>query len=132
MTKMSTISPGVEISHVFGLGKTFNLTPYIGYEALMILSSSRVVDGTPNCDEYPDDYNEDQCPGSGEAEFVFKRQDAIVRHRPYVGARFIFSVVRVTIEAMFTPPGSTEDGDTGAVDSSGFQQNYTFSVGFDF
>ncbi len=137
--KMSMLTPGVEISHVFGLGKTFNLTPYVGYEALLIIARSTVVDGTPNCDEFPDDYNQDQCAGNADsAEFVFKKQDVIVRHRPYLGARFIFSVLRFTVEAMFTPPGrskATIDEVTGSQevsDGSTFQQQYTFSVGFDF
>ena len=138
--KMTTLTPGVTVSHVFGLGKTVNLTPYIGYEALLILARSTVIDATPNCDEYPDDYNEDQCTsGGGTSEFVFKRQDVIVRHRPHVGARFIFSVIRITAEAMFVPPGNTDspiDGSVGTMDNAEdgakFQQQYTLSVGFDF
>jgi hypothetical protein len=136
--KLTTLAPGIQISHVFGVGKTFNITPYVGYEALLILAQSTVVDGTPNCDEYPDDYNQDQCPGGGTPEFVFHKQDTILRHRPYLGARFIFSVLRVGIEAMFVPPGTskaTVDDATGKVtvkDGSAFQQQYTLSVGFDF
>lgn len=130
---MTTISPGVAISHVFGVGRTINLTPYIGYEALLILSRSHVLDATPNCDEFPDDYNE--CPPMpGTSEFVFERGGAIVRHRPHLGLRFIFSVVRITVEAMFTPGGgssATIDGDN-VTDQSGFQQQYTASVGLDF
>ncbi len=137
--KLSMLTPGIEVSHVFGLGKTFNITPYVGYEALLILASSTVVDATPNCDEFPDGYNEDACdPGNTTSEFVFKRQDVIVRHRPYLGARFIFSVLRFTFEAMFVPPGRSEAtldeaGTSETVkDGSTFQQQYTFSVGFDF
>lgn len=130
---MTTISPGVTISHVFGVGRTMNLTPYIGYEALLILSRSHVLDATPDCDEFPDDFNE--CPPTGgTSEFVFDQAGTIVRHRPHLGLRFIFSVMRITLEAMFTPGGgssATVDGES-VTDQSGFQQQYTASVGLDF
>jgi len=142
--KMTTISPGVAVSHIFGAGKTVNITPYVGYEALLILARSTVLDSTPYCDEY-DDYNEG-CdnlddvldPGvSGSdvvPEFVFKKQKAIVRHRPHLGLRFIFSVIRITVEAMFVPPGGSSDTVEGesVSDSSKFQQQYTLSLGLDF
>lgn len=127
---MTTAAPAITVSHLFGLGKSFSLTPYVGYEALIIIARSTVLDGSPNCDEFPDDYNE--CPGNtGFNEFVFKDQGAIVRHRPHFGARMIFSVMRLGFEAMFIPPGSSE-GDNGAADNSKFQQQYSFSVGLDF
>jgi hypothetical protein len=133
---MTTAAPAITVSHVFGLGKTFSLTPYVGYEALIIVSRSHVLDATPNCDEFADDYNED-CPGvdtTAQNEFVFKNAGSIVRHRPHFGARMIFSVIRLTFEAMFTPRGSREGEIAGRTikDGSKFQQQYTFSVGLDF
>jgi hypothetical protein len=145
--KLQTGSVGVSISHVFGIGSTFNITPYVGYEALFISARSGVLDGTPGDDEFPDGYADPDCspdPGPGEQEcvaneFVFKKQDVIVRHRPYLGVRFIFSVLRFGLEAMFVPPGgSTSEvdlggGDTETVtDGSGFQQQYTVTLGLDF
>lgn len=133
---LTTAAPAVEISHVFGLGQTFSLTPYVGYEALFILARSTVLDATPNCDEFPDAYNM-SCPGvntSAANEFVFRDAGAIIRHRPFVGARMIFSVIRLGFEAMFTPAGN-RDGKLGGktvADNSRFQQQYTFSVGLDF
>jgi hypothetical protein len=146
--KMTTISPGVAVSHIFGAGKTVNITPYVGYEALLILARSTVLDSTAYCDEYngpSGDYNEG-CqylddvldtgvdPGEVVPEFVFKKQKAIVRHRPHLGLRFIFSVIRITVEAMFVPPGSSSDTVEGesVSDSSKFQQQYTLSLGLDF
>jgi hypothetical protein len=133
---LTTAAPAIEISHVFGLGKTFSLTPYLGYEALIIVSRSQVLDATPNCDEFPDTYNETECPAAttGTSEFVFKNSGAIVRHRPHLGLRMIFSVIRLGVEAMFVPPGSSDgevDGESVA-DNSKFQTNITFSVGLDF
>jgi hypothetical protein len=133
---MTTAAAAISISHVFGLGKTFSLTPYLGYEALFILSRSTVIDATPNCDEFPDGYNQ-TCPGNdptAPSEFVFKDAGVIVRHRPHLGVRMIFAVIRLGFEAMFVPGGATNgdlDGNTIA-DNSGFQQQYTFSVGLDF
>ena len=132
---LTTASVGASISHVFGLGKTFSLTPYVGYEALFVISRSQVLDSTPACDEFPDNFNEGRCPmTSGTSEFVYKNSGAIVRHRPYLGARVIFSVIRLGFEAMIVPGGSSSgdvDGET-VTDGSGLQQQYTFSVGLDF
>ncbi|MCX4243201.1 hypothetical protein [Paraliomyxa miuraensis] len=142
---MTTAAPAVTVSHLFGLGKTFSLTPYVGYEALIIFSRSQVLNANPSCDEFPDAYNEDPdaCDfpdGMGgtvnkpPSEFVFADGGAIVRHRPHFGARIIFSVIRIGLEAMFVPGGKSEgtvDGET-VVDGSGLQQQYTVSVGLDF
>lgn len=142
---MTTAAPAITVSHLFGLGKTFSLTPYVGYEALIIVSRSQVLNANPSCDEFPDSYNEDPAAcdfdtGSGPpinkpaSEFVFQNGGAIVRHRPHVGARIIFSVIRIGIEAMFVPGGNSEGevaGETVA-DGSSFQQQYTLSVGVDF
>jgi hypothetical protein len=133
---LSTVAPALTVSHVFGLGKTFSLTPYVGYEALIIFSRSQVLDSSPNCDEFDDFYNEDECtgPAGQQNEFVFKDAGAIVRHRPHFGVRMIFAVMRIVFEAMYTPPGGRNgsvDG-TGVADNSKFQQSYTLSVGLDF
>lgn len=140
---MTTVAPAITVSHLFGLGKTFSLTPYVGYEALLVFSRSSVLDATPSCDEFDEpesppsgEYNE-ECAGVDQtlpSEFVFKNGGAIVRHRPHLGLRMIFSVIRLGFEAMFVPAGSstgTIDGNQVA-DDSGFQQQYTFSVGLDF
>lgn len=126
--RMSTVGADIVISHVFGVGNTLSLTPYGGYQALMVFARSGVVDGTPNTDELI-------MPSPGATnEFVFERQDLILRHRPFVGMRMIFSVIRVGFDAMFVPGGGTEatvDGET-VQDESGFQQQYTLTVGLDF
>ncbi len=132
---LTTASAGVSLSHVFGVGKTFSLTPYVGYEALFVISRSQVLDSTPACDEFPDNFNQDQCPPTmGSSEFVYKNSGTIVRHRPYLGMRMIFSVIRLGFEAMIVPGGSSSgdiDGQT-VNDGAGLQQQYTFSVGLDF
>nr|WP_293183335.1 hypothetical protein [Nannocystis sp.] len=124
---MTTGSADVSLSHVFGLGKTVNLTPYAGYQALFIIARSGVLDVTPTTDEYLN-------PSGKLSEFVFKDAGVILRHRPFVGLRFIFSVIRVTFEAMIVPGGGRAgkiDG-TSVADKSGLQQQYTLSLGLDF
>ncbi|MCB9703409.1 MAG: hypothetical protein H6711_16070 [Myxococcales bacterium] len=124
---MTTASGDISISHVFGVGKTFNITPYIGYQALFILARSHVLDITPGTDEYLEG-------SSGPNEFIFKDAGAILRHRPFLGARFIFSVLRLGVEAMIVPGGG-RDGELNGMkiqDSSGLQQQYTLSLGLDF
>ena len=79
-------------------GKTVNLTPYLGYQALFIVARSGVLDVTPTTDEYLN-------PSGRLSEFVFKDAGVIMRHRPFIGLRFIFSVIRVTFEAMIVPGG---------------------------
>jgi hypothetical protein len=134
---MTTISVGASLSHVFGVGSTFNITPYAGYDALMVFSRTGILDSTPGHDEFsegsiPCDNGDATC--NLQSEFVFRQQDLILRHRPYVGMRFIFSVLRIGLEAMFVPPGGSSSGAaTGDVtDSAGFQQQYTVSFGLDF
>ncbi|MFO7565459.1 MAG: hypothetical protein R6X02_22650 [Enhygromyxa sp.] len=139
---MTTISVGASLSHVFGIGRTFNMTPYAGYDALLVFSRTGVLDATPGHDEFVDG---PQLCGNGDptctvqSEFVFRKQDVILRHRPYVGMRFIFSVLRIGIEAMFVPGGGTSSdvpltggGTETVTDASGFQQQYTVSFGLDF
>ncbi len=124
---MTTASGGISLSHVFGIGKTVNITPYAGYEALFIIARTGVLDFTPGTDEFLD-------PTGVSSEFVFRDSGAIIRHRPYLGARLIFSVLRVTFEAMIVPPGGSS-GDLEGVtveDNSGLQQQYTLSLGLDF
>ena len=124
---MTTAAVDVSISHVFGVGKTVNLTPYVGYQALMIFARSGVLDATPTTDEYLD-------KSTKLSEFVFKDAGAILRHRPFLGFRFIFSVLRFGIEAMVVPGGKRVGDIDGkqVADKSGLQQQYTFSMGLDF
>jgi hypothetical protein len=139
---MTTISAGASISNVFGVGRTFSVTPYAGYDALLIFSSTGVLDATPGHDELtqgsvPCDNGDPDC--TVQSEFVFRQQDVILRHRPYLGMRFIFSVLRIGLEAMFVPPGGSNSDVTliggateNVTDGSSFQQQYTISFGLDF
>jgi len=139
---ITTISVGASMSHVFGIGSTFNITPYVGYDALMVFSDSKTIDATPGHDEFADGLL--PCPSGAagctvDPTFKFAEQDLMLRHRPYLGLRFIFSVLRIGVEAMFVPGGSSTSvvplangGAETITDGSGFQQQYTVSFGLDF
>ncbi|TPV96357.1 MAG: hypothetical protein B7733_05170 [Myxococcales bacterium FL481] len=135
---LTTMSVGGSLSHVFGIGSTFHISPYAGFDALFIIAHSNVLDATPGVDEY-DNQQLGVPPTGRDHEFVFRRQDPITRMRPYGGFRVVFSVLRVGFEAMFALPGSSSDvvpvgnGTTEtAVDNSALQQQYSFTVGLDF
>jgi hypothetical protein len=137
--RMGTIGADASISHVFGIGNTFSLTPYVGYQMLFVMARTGILDATPAIDEYPDGTNDPgACGGSGQPEcivneFIYNRQ-MISRHRPFVGMRVIYSVFRLGVEAMFVPPGKSQETLQGgtAIDQSAFQQQYSISLGLDF
>ncbi len=124
---LSTAAVDVSLSHVFGVGKTFNITPYAGYQALFIFANSGVLDVTPGTDEF-------LMPAQS-SEFVFRDSGAIVRHRPFLGARFIFSVMRLALEYQIVPGGGSTgelDDGTQVEDLSSLQHQFTISLGLDF
>ncbi len=139
---MTTVSIDASISHVFGIGKTFSITPYGGYQALMIFSRTGIIDSTPGHDEQlegPQPCANGEADCFNQSEFVFRQQDVIVRHRPFIGVRLIFSVLRVGLEAMIVPGGKSgatvdlpNNGTETVTDASGLQQQYTISLGLDF
>lgn len=131
---LTTAAVAITVSHVFGVGKTVSLTPYVGYETLFIVSRSAVLSTSAPCD--PVDGGTD-CAGPSvvaASEFAFHDAGVIVRHRPHLGLRMMFSVMRLGFEAMIAP-GGRRDGEADGqevADRSSFQQQYTFSVGLDF
>jgi hypothetical protein len=130
--RMTQVGIDGQVSHVFGAGSTFSITPYVGYQALLTFARSTVLDATPGTDEYPDGFDDPPPGDTGSSEFVFDRQSVIVRHRPFVGVRFIFAVLRFGVEGMVVPGGKSKDKDTDAADRSGLQGQVMGTLGFDF
>jgi hypothetical protein len=110
------VSAGKEI----GVGGTFNLTPYGGYNLLIIVPRSELIDKTPHIADDP------------AQSFVFADQDDILRHRVFAGARVRYSIFAFTLEGQFILAGASEDTGTGAVDGSSGQITITSSFGVDF
>jgi hypothetical protein len=126
----------------FGVGGTWRLDPYLGWNMLMIIPRSEVIDPTPHVDSLDPGNDMDSLNS-----FVFEDQDLIVRNRFMVGAKFQFSIVQLTLEASFALAGSSTDNRSGtnvtcadqstttacdAKDSAASQRTLSLSAGIDF
>jgi len=139
---LTVASLDVTISKHFGIGGTWRFDPYAGWNLLMIIPRSEVIDPTPNIDQLQ--------PGNeldSELNFVFREQDTILRHRLLVGAKFQYYVLQLTVEAQFALAGSSTDDRPGtsdpcmpgsmtamcdAEDTAAAQRTLSVSAGFDF
>ena len=129
------------ISKHFGVAGTWGIDPYAGYNVLLMVPRSEVIDPTPHVDSL-DEMNENDR----NLDFVFRDQDDIVRHRFFAGATLEYYVFQLTVEASFAQAGASVDdraGDTpcmplstttacDATDQAGSQRTLTVSGGFDF
>jgi hypothetical protein len=95
---LTVASLDFSLSKSIGILGMVNLQPYLGYNLLWIIARSQVLDANPGCDAYDTMQNPAvTCPnptgGSAltpgvteiNANFVFRGQDAILRHRFFVG-----------------------------------------------
>ncbi len=139
---LTIASLDVAVSKHFGVGSTWRFDPFVGWNLLMIIPRSEVIDPTPNVDPLVAG-NEDDIMNN----FVFAEQDNILRHRFFVGAKFQYYVFQFTVEAQFALAGSSVDdragttevclpnSDTEACDSTDTakaQRTLSMSAGFDF
>lgn len=139
-------SVDASLSKSFGIASSVNVTPYIGYNALMIIGDSKVIDTTPGVDALNPDGNTPYGPGMGctsndcNKNIVFDDQDTILRHRVFFGTRFIYNRLVITVEGIFTLKGTSKDkvlepisGQNRSIkDASVLQQTYSIQVGWDF
>lgn len=111
---MATTGFDVSISKSWGLVGVVNITPYLGYNQLVVISSSRLLDVAP---EDPTQPTIDEETGllDFQPEFVFDTKVQTI-NRFFVGTRFIFGVLNLTLEGAF----------------SGEVQTYSGRIGFDF
>jgi hypothetical protein len=139
---LTVASLDVTISKHFGIGGTWRFDPFAGWDLLMIIPRSEVIDATPNVDPL--------APGNQmdiANNFVFKDQATILRHRILVGAKFQYYVVQLTVEAQFALAGTSVDDRAGtsdacqansdtsscdAKDTAAAQTTLSVSAGFDF
>jgi hypothetical protein len=138
---LTTASLDVTVSKHFGIGGTWRLDPYAGWNLLMIVPRSEVIDTTPNVDAL--------APGNqADAAFniVFKDQATIYRNRVFVGVKLQYDIFHLTMEFQSALKGSSVDDRAGtttacmpssttvncdATDSAGSQKTYLFSAGLD-
>jgi hypothetical protein len=88
------------ISKTFGLFGTSQVTPYAGYNMVLVWSSSRVVNATPtdSRDDGPNTY------GLPVDQFVFD-QEFMPNNRAFFGLQYKASIVAVTYEMMIAGAG---------------------------
>lgn len=137
---LTVASVDITVSKHFGVGSTWRFDPYGGWNVLMIVPRSEVIDPTPHVDPLvnPEDLMNN---------FVFAEQDTILRHRFFVGAKFQYYVFQFTLEAQFALAGSSVDDRAGtsdvclpnsttavcdAPDTAAAQRTLSMSAGFDF
>ncbi len=139
---LTVASLDVAVSKHFGIGGTWRLDPYVGWNMLMIVPRSEVIDPTPNVDPLMAGNEKDIL-----LNFVFKDQDNIYRQRFFFGAKMQYYVFQLTLEAQFALAGSSLDDRTGtnemctpmattascdAKDPAAGQRTLAMSAGFDF
>jgi hypothetical protein len=141
---LTVSSLDIVMSKHWGIGSTWRFDPYGGWNLLMIVPRSEVIDPTPNID-----------PASPEGiasmdllkNFVFKDQDIIFRNRLFFGAKLQYYVFQLTVEAQFALAGTSVDDRSGtsdpclpssmttvcdAKDTAKSQRTLSMSAGFDF
>lgn len=132
----------IVVSKHFGIGGTWRLDPFLGWNVLMIIPRSEVIDPTPNVDPLDPDNFDDSMNS-----FVFKDQDLILRNRFMAGLKLQFDIVQLTVEGTYALKGSSKDDRAGtnvdcmpqsmttacdAKDSSKAQTTLSVSAGVDF
>lgn len=137
------------ISKHLGIGSTFNLTPYAGYQLLWIIADSEVLDATPGVDSMqqtaqnvgfdPLEMNRcgvQDCAGN----FTFEDQSNITRHRIFFGIKANFYLASLLVEYSMFASGSKSDEVVNRAtglslkipDDAGTQHNISFSVAMDY
>ena len=127
-------------SKSFGVAGTFNVAPYGGWNWLVIVPRSEVLDKTPHVDLRDD-------PQDANMSFAFPDQDRILRHRLFGGAKLKYYVFTLTLEAALAFAGGSSDDQPGdmdcgdateptascdATDRAGRQATFSAAAGFDF
>ncbi|MEZ4363473.1 MAG: hypothetical protein R3B48_25080 [Kofleriaceae bacterium] len=139
---LTVISLDASLSKHIGILGTWNLNPYAGWNTLLIIPRSEVIDPTPEIDPL-----EPGMPNDRALNFVFKDQDPILRHRVFLGAKAQFGAVMITVEGQLALAGTSVDDRGGtsakceavsqteqcdAQDSAAKQQSLTISAGLEF
>jgi hypothetical protein len=137
----------VLLSKAFGIAGTARLEPFVGWNLLFIDAQSGVINGTPACDAIDHAHNPTTAtsgcpavPAGGnafndlQANFTFPQQSVITRQRWSLGFKLKMSVLFLVGEFDLSPAGHTNDQNQpeAARDTSGTQQSFALSAGFDF
>lgn len=96
------------VSKHLGIAGTWRLDPFAGWDMLLIIPRSQVIDGTPEIDALQPGDEMDAANN-----FVFRDQATITRQRFLAGAKFQYSLVQLTLEAQYALAGSSVDDRAG-------------------
>jgi hypothetical protein len=139
---LTVASFDLSVSKQVGVGGTWSFEPYGGWNLLVIVPRSEVLDATPNIDPL--------APGNemdSNLDFVFKDQQDIFRQRLFIGTKMQYYVFDLTLEAAFALKGSSVDNRSGtdvacaldsdisscdSTDQAAAQSTFTASLGLDF
>jgi len=139
---LTVASLDAEISKHVGIGGTWRLDPFAGWNMLLIIPRSEVIDATPNVEPTSTGNKLDAMNN-----FVFKDQANIVRQRLFFGAKLQYYVFQLTLEAQLAFAGTSVDNrvasntpcmpfstttDCNAQDTAKAQRTLAMSAGFDF
>jgi hypothetical protein len=139
---LTVASLDVLLSKHIGVGGTWRLDPFAGWNALFIIPRSEVIDPTPNVNSLEMGNESDAL-----LNFVFKDQDTILRQRLLLGAKLQYYVFQLTLEFQYAFAGSSIDNRAGtsdacvagmavtacdAKDTSKAQRTFALSAGFEF
>jgi hypothetical protein len=139
---LTVASVDVSVSKQLGIGGTWTLSPYGGWNTLIVIPRSEVLDATPHIDSLAPGNEADSA-----LNFVFKDQDNIVRNRVFLGAKLQYYVFQLSLEAAFALAGGSSD-DRGSTttectlmsttsicdspDLAAGQRTFSASLGLDF
>ncbi|WP_428267024.1 hypothetical protein [Haliangium sp.] len=98
---LTVASVDVSVGKELGIGSTFNLTPYGGWNLLIIVPRSEVIDKTP------------QTADDLAMNFVFRPQDDIYRHRLFAGVRLKYFIFALNLEGQLALAGGSTDDQPG-------------------
>jgi hypothetical protein len=105
---LTVASIDVTLSKHIGIAGTWRLDPFAGWNLLMIIPRTEVLEGTPGIDPLQPGNDAD-----ANNNFVFADQSVIYRHRLLVGAKLQYHVVQLTLEAQYALAGSSVDDRLG-------------------
>ena len=104
-TDLNLVNVGADMSmsKAFGISGVMTLTPYLGYQMLFTIASSRLLNAYPQ-DPRPPQFDTDRPSGTGSTtfspEFVFE-QHSTQSNRFFVGARLNVWVLNFVLEGVF-------------------------------
>ncbi len=139
---LTVASLDVLVSKHIGVGGTWRLDPFLGWNVLFIVPRSEVIDPTPNVDPLKMGNESDAL-----LNFVFHDQNDIIRNRFMAGAKLQYYVFQLTLEYQYALAGTSVDDRAGTSDSCTLmatttncdakdqakaQNTFSLSAGFEF